>query len=84
MRGFLKGHPPVFTHSADPMDAEDWLRAVERELDVAQRGFSTVLTSYEVPLNNGGNHTAWLIITPTPSPGRSSHRDSERTTFQLV
>ncbi|WVZ76764.1 hypothetical protein U9M48_024706 [Paspalum notatum var. saurae] len=33
---FLKGHPSVFTHSADPMDAEDWLRAVERELDVAQ------------------------------------------------
>ena len=33
---FMKGHPPVFTHSADPMDAEDWLRAIERELDVAQ------------------------------------------------
>ncbi|WVZ58259.1 hypothetical protein U9M48_008545 [Paspalum notatum var. saurae] len=33
---FLKGHSPVFTHSADPMDAEDWLRAIERELDVAQ------------------------------------------------
>ncbi|WVZ96422.1 hypothetical protein U9M48_042060 [Paspalum notatum var. saurae] len=33
---FMKGHPPVFTHSVDPMDAEDWLRAIERELDVAQ------------------------------------------------
>ncbi|WVZ81366.1 hypothetical protein U9M48_028752 [Paspalum notatum var. saurae] len=33
---FMKGHPPVFTHSADPMDAEDWLRAIERELDVVQ------------------------------------------------
>jgi hypothetical protein len=33
---FMRGHPPVFTHSADPMDAEDWLRTVERELHIAQ------------------------------------------------
>ena len=33
---FLKGRPPVFTHSADPMDAEDWLRTIERELEIAQ------------------------------------------------
>jgi hypothetical protein len=26
----------VFAHSADPMDAEDWLRTVERELHTAQ------------------------------------------------
>jgi hypothetical protein len=26
----------VFTHSPDPMDAEDWLRTVERELHTAQ------------------------------------------------
>jgi hypothetical protein len=29
---FMRGHPPVFAHSSDPMDAEDWLRTVEREL----------------------------------------------------
>jgi hypothetical protein len=33
---FMRGHPPTFAHSADPMDAEDWLRAVERELCTAQ------------------------------------------------
>jgi hypothetical protein len=32
----MRGHPPVFAHSADPMDAEDWLRTVERELHTAQ------------------------------------------------
>jgi hypothetical protein len=26
---FMRGHPPVFAHSADPMDAEDWLRTME-------------------------------------------------------
>jgi hypothetical protein len=33
---FMRGHSPVFAHSADPMDAEDWLRTVERELYSAQ------------------------------------------------
>jgi hypothetical protein len=33
---FMRGHPPVFAHSADPMDAEDWMRTVERELHTAQ------------------------------------------------
>jgi hypothetical protein len=33
---FMKGRPLVFTHSADPMEADDWLRAVERQLNIAQ------------------------------------------------
>ena len=33
---FLKGHPPVFKHSADPLQADDWLRAIERQLEIAQ------------------------------------------------
>jgi hypothetical protein len=32
---FMRGHPPVFAHSTDLMDAEDWLRTVERELHTA-------------------------------------------------
>jgi hypothetical protein len=33
---FMRGHPLVFAHSSDPMDAEDWLRTVEQELHTAQ------------------------------------------------
>ena len=33
---FMRGHPPMFAHSSNPMDAEDWLRTVERELHTAQ------------------------------------------------
>jgi hypothetical protein len=33
---FMKGHPPVFHHTADPMEADDWLRAVEKQLNIAQ------------------------------------------------
>jgi hypothetical protein len=32
---FLWGHPPTFAHAADPLQADDWLRQVERQLDVA-------------------------------------------------
>ncbi|WVZ97371.1 hypothetical protein U9M48_042913 [Paspalum notatum var. saurae] len=33
---FMKGHPPTFSHSADPLRADDRLHAVERRLDIAQ------------------------------------------------
>ena len=33
---FMKGRPPVFTHAADPLEADDWLRAVEKQLNIAQ------------------------------------------------
>ena len=26
----------MFTHSTDPMEADDWLRAVEKQLNIAQ------------------------------------------------
>ena len=33
---FLKGHPPVFKHSTDPLQADDWLHAIEWQLEIAQ------------------------------------------------
>jgi hypothetical protein len=33
---FLRGHPPTFSHATDPLQADDWLRLVERQLVVAQ------------------------------------------------
>jgi len=32
---FLKGSPPVFSHATDPLEADDWLRAVEKQLNIA-------------------------------------------------
>ncbi|WVZ84411.1 hypothetical protein U9M48_031448 [Paspalum notatum var. saurae] len=31
-----EGHPPTFSHATEPLQADDWLRAVERQLDIAQ------------------------------------------------
>lgn len=33
---FMKGRPPFFSHSPDPMQAVDWLKAVEKKLLIAQ------------------------------------------------
>ena len=33
---FLKGHPPVFSHATDPLEADDWLCTVEKQLNIAQ------------------------------------------------
>jgi hypothetical protein len=33
---FLKGRPPVFSHATDPLEADDWVRAVEKQLNIAQ------------------------------------------------
>ena len=32
---FLKSHPQVFSHATDPLEADDWLRAVEKKLNIA-------------------------------------------------
>jgi hypothetical protein len=32
---FMKGRPPFFSHTTDPMQAEDWLKAVEKQLVIA-------------------------------------------------
>jgi hypothetical protein len=34
MIGWLK--PPTFSHSMEPMDADDWLKTIERKLQVVQ------------------------------------------------
>jgi hypothetical protein len=33
---FMEGHPPIFSQASGPLEADDWLRAVERQLNIAQ------------------------------------------------
>jgi hypothetical protein len=35
-RKFMSHRPPVFTHAADPLDADDWLKTVGKMLTTAQ------------------------------------------------
>jgi hypothetical protein len=33
---FQRTKPPIFSHSVEPMDADDWLKTVEKKLQVVQ------------------------------------------------
>jgi len=55
---FMKGRPPVFTHSADPMEADDWLRAMERQLNMAQCN-DLEKVSYASGQLHGAAQTRW-------------------------
>jgi hypothetical protein len=35
-REFMSHHPPVFTHAADPLEAEDWLKTMLKMLTTCQ------------------------------------------------
>src|ERR1041385_7914076 len=34
LNDFIRLHPPVFSYSTEPLDADDWLRSIERKLQV--------------------------------------------------
>ena len=64
----MKGRLPVFTHTADPMEADDWLRAVERQLNIAQcndmeKVLCMLVDNFREQLKLGGSHIKLLVPT---------------------
>ena len=35
-RDFLSHHPPTYSHSVVPLDADDWLKIITKKLDISQ------------------------------------------------
>jgi len=35
-RDFMSHHPPTYSHSVDPLDADDWLMIITKKLDITQ------------------------------------------------
>jgi hypothetical protein len=33
---FMSHHPPTYSHSTDPLDADDWLKTITKKLERAQ------------------------------------------------
>jgi hypothetical protein len=31
---FMSHHPPTFSHSYDPLDADDWLKTITKKLEI--------------------------------------------------
>jgi hypothetical protein len=79
----------VSAHSADPMDAEDWLRTMERELHTAQCDDREKVL-YGPRLLRGAAQSWWESYlathakTPTPSLRRNSEIISVSIMFQQV
>jgi hypothetical protein len=64
---FQRTKPPTFSHSVEPMDADDWLKTIEKKLQVVQcNNCEKVLFAshqLDVPLQIGG----MLMSKPTRS-----------------
>jgi hypothetical protein len=72
--GVHEKSPPVFAHFADPMDVEDWLRTVEREMHTAQcNNREKVL--YGPHLLSGAAQSLWESYL-------STHADPEAITYE--
>jgi hypothetical protein len=73
---FLRTRPTTLSQAKDPMDAEDWLKGVEKKLVITQcTDHEKVLllhTNSMAQLPTGGRRTAIPMRTSTPSPGMSS------------
>jgi len=84
-RDFMSNNPPTFSHAPDPLQADDWIKTIEKMLDIAQ------CTDRERVLYASrrleGTAAAWwdaYIVAhnaPTPSPGRNLEPSSERTIY---
>jgi hypothetical protein len=72
---FMSHNPPTFSHSSDPLDADDWLKTVTKKLEIVQ------CTDREMVLyvagrvfyifanfKNGKHSKAILTIAPTDLP----------------
>jgi hypothetical protein len=72
---FLRTRPTTFSQAKDPMEAEDWLKGVEKKLVIAQctdhKKFFLPRTSSLVRQQIGGRHTVAPMQMSTPSRGTS-------------
>lgn len=75
--------------AADPLEADDWLRAVEKQLEIAQcndaRRCYTCLANFREQHRTGGSHSSMDVPTMLLlSLGRSSERILGLITFPQV
>jgi hypothetical protein len=67
---FMSHHPPTYPHSSDPLDADDWLKAVTQKLEIVQ------CTDREMVLYVAGRLTGqaadWWDAYSTTHPNRNN------------
>jgi hypothetical protein len=80
--------PPTFSNSSNPLQVDDWLKIVEKMLNIAQcTNREKVLYAsgrLTAPLRIGGMHIALLMPPLTPLHGQNSPLTLGITIFLLV
>jgi hypothetical protein len=81
---FMSHHPPTFSHSSNPLDADDWLKTITKKLEIVQctdkkRSFMLLADLWD-RLHIGGMRIQLLIPTGRISLCRSSVTTSVLTT----
>jgi hypothetical protein len=75
-REFMSHRPPVFTHAADPLEADDWLKTIGKMLTTAQYDDreKVLYAARRLQGTTGvcGMPMSLLMLHQTPSLGRSS------------
>jgi hypothetical protein len=76
--------PPTFASSLDPLDADDWLKSIEKMLNIAQC-FDREKVVYASGRLTGPTAHWWdtYVMLLTLLLGRNSQLSSETTTFLL-
>jgi hypothetical protein len=73
-REFMSHKPPTFSNSPDPLQADDWLKSVEKMLNIAQctdrKKYYMHQVASSVPLRIGGMLTAHHMPPLTPFLGQ--------------
>jgi hypothetical protein len=77
----------VFTHAADPLEADDWLHNVEKQLNIAQcddrQKVLFASRQLQEKLRTSGNRMSMVVPPMLPqSLGRSLERTSELIIYQ--
>jgi hypothetical protein len=82
VENFNKLRPPTFDHSADLMDADNWLREIEKKLELTELTEEECVTVAAHQPVRRGTATVARTRTRCTSGGTSSWRPSGSTTFQ--
>jgi hypothetical protein len=78
---FMSHHPPTYSHSVDPLDADDWLKTINKMI---VRRFYMPQAVWKVQHLIDGMLTRPHMLLLTPLPGRSSRRVSVHITSQQL
>jgi hypothetical protein len=75
---------PTFSHAVEPMDADDWLRSVDKKLQVVQCSNceKVLLASHQL----SGPAADWYLVTwkPMRNPRASTGRNSEPLSMHIM